>query len=325
MGLRFKQGSLMLLVLLGLICTGSAAMAAGAMIQIPGECRVQAGVIRVGDIAEIRGVSQLVGDMLADIELGRSPRPGEIRSLDRKRIVSRIQSFTHLPEGLEISAPEKVLIQRMGQTVAPSVIREEVDAYVADVLEGGDIELTRFKAGRPRIYPAGELALTVAADRSRLDRKGNLTLILGVTVDGEEVDRIRCRAKVKLFRDVVVTARTIPRGSCLTEADLALDRRNIYSLRGAPVFDTQMVVGKETRQPLQKGKVVELSRLASRPAIEKGAVVTLVARQGNVRIVTSGITREDGYPDQPIRVENLRSGKVVRGLVRQGTTVEVIY
>ena len=76
---------------------------------------------------------------------------------------------------------------------------------------------------------------------------------------------------------------------------------------------------------MAKGDVVDAHRLKALPLIEKGDVITLVAHQGNIRILTSGISMEDGYVDQPIEVENLRSGKLVRGLVRAKNTVEVMY
>jgi flagella basal body P-ring formation protein FlgA len=61
------------------------------------------------------------------------------------------------------------------------------------------------------------------------------------------------------------------------------------------------------------------------PAIEKGAVIKLVAQKNRLSIITLGISKEDGYPGKHVTVQNLTSGKLVRGLVTADGTVEVVF
>ena len=59
--------------------------------------------------------------------------------------------------------------------------------------------------------------------------------------------------------------------------------------------------------------------------VQKGDIVTLVARNENMLIVTSAISKEDGFKNELIKVENLNSGKLVRGIVKEKYKVEVVY
>ncbi|MCP4718399.1 MAG: flagellar basal body P-ring formation protein FlgA, partial [Desulfobacteraceae bacterium] len=91
------------------------------------------------------------------------------------------------------------------------------------------------------------------------------------------------------------------------------------------VRNIQEISGKILKTSIQKDNYIKSSWLEEIPLIQKGDLVTLVARRNNLLIVASGISKEDGYADKLIRVENIGSGKIVRGMVREKTSVEVIY
>jgi flagella basal body P-ring formation protein FlgA len=87
----------------------------------------------------------------------------------------------------------------------------------------------------------------------------------------------------------------------------------------------EQVNGMVITRTIDKGECVTRGEFKQAPAIEKGAVVKLVAQKNRLSIVTLGISKEDGYPGQPVTVQNLTSGKVVRGIVRADGTVEVVF
>jgi flagella basal body P-ring formation protein FlgA len=87
----------------------------------------------------------------------------------------------------------------------------------------------------------------------------------------------------------------------------------------AEVDQMALTANVDTGEHLKKG-VFKIT-----PTVKKGDVIKLVARKKRLSIVTLGICREDGYANQPIMVENMKSGKLVRGLVKKDATVEVVF
>jgi flagella basal body P-ring formation protein FlgA len=65
--------------------------------------------------------------------------------------------------------------------------------------------------------------------------------------------------------------------------------------------------------------------VALHPLIQKGDIVSLIAQNDTLLIVTKGICQEDGFENDVIKVENLNSGKIVRGKIKEKSKVEVIY
>jgi len=65
--------------------------------------------------------------------------------------------------------------------------------------------------------------------------------------------------------------------------------------------------------------------VALHPLIQKGDIVSLFAQNDTLLIVTKGICQEDGFENDVIKVENLNSGKIVKGKIKEKSKVEVIY
>ena len=61
------------------------------------------------------------------------------------------------------------------------------------------------------------------------------------------------------------------------------------------------------------------------PLVRKGDIVSLVAQNESLLIVTKGICTEDGFENDVIKIENLNSGKIIRGKIKEKSKVEVIY
>ena len=75
----------------------------------------------------------------------------------------------------------------------------------------------------------------------------------------------------------------------------------------------------------RQGRVSVSGIISSDPLIREGDFVSLSASGDGLLIVTTGVAREDGFRNDVIRIENLSSGKVVRGKVKEKSLVEVMY
>ncbi len=278
--------------------------------------------IFLGNIALIHA-NPFLKEVLQKIELGKAPRPGQIKHLNKRRLVSLIQSQKGVPKDAMIDVPQNIYVKRASQQIKQQKIREQVNVFLADLFKGKEYELEWMKVRTLGLYPEGELNLSLSS-KSNVNQKGTLSVFMDILIDGNREDSIRVSGKVALYENILCAAENLDRGDAVLEKDVYFVRKKLFGLQGV-VRDIQEIDGKILKTSVQKGNYIKASWLEEIPLIHKGDLVTLVARRNNLLIVTSGISREDGYSDKLIRVENIGSGKIVRGVVREKTTVEVIY
>ncbi|MCP3941186.1 MAG: flagellar basal body P-ring formation protein FlgA [Desulfobacteraceae bacterium] len=279
--------------------------------------------IFLGDICLIHADSFLK-EVLQKIEIGNAPKPGKIKDLRKKRLLSLIQSQQGLPVDALIEIPENIYVKRDSQQVTQEQIRQQVNIFLADFLKDKEYELEWMQIRELDFYPGGELDLSLVS-RSNVDEKGNFSVFMDILIDGNKEDSIRISGKVAIYEEILCVARNLAKGEAVFEKDVYFARKRVANLRGDVVRTIQELNGKVLKTNIQKDHYIKASWLEQIPLIQKGDIVSLVARKNNILIVTSGISKEDGYMNKLIRVENIESGKVVRGVVREKTTVEVIY
>ena len=150
---------------------------------------------------------------------------------------------------------------------------------------------------------------------------GNTTV--GVRCSGNTTWTLYVPVSVSLFGDVVVAARPLTRKTLLTAADLKLVRRDLAQLHNGYFSDIGQVVGKETGRTIGVDTAIS-SLLVKEPlAVRRGQRVSLVAAAGGLEVRMRGEAMSDGAAGERIRVRNLSSKRVVDGIVKSASTVQV--
>lgn len=279
--------------------------------------------IRLGEVARVaaEGFAQ---QMLEEISLGRSPKPGRVKIVSKRQFLLSLRPHQDLVEGMDVEIPDRIYVKRSSQQFAEPDIREYLDDYLGREYKAREVSLERLEIPESGEYPMGQMTMA-AADPPRVNRDGRFSISLEIFVDGHKEGRIRVAGRLAVYDTVVVAARRLSRGLPLSPGDGILVRRNIFSLRGETPGRLEGMADKTLTQDVDKGEAILAEWLKPLPLVRKGDVVTLLAQKDSILIQTSGVSREDGSKNDVIEVENIRSGKVVRGLVRKPATVEVIY
>ncbi|MDD9303621.1 MAG: flagellar basal body P-ring formation protein FlgA [Desulfobacter sp.] len=285
--------------------------------------QVKGDQIFLKDIASIQA-KPYIREVLETVSLGRSPKPGMMKVLTRARVLSHLRGHPALPKDISVACPDKIYVKQRFQVLEKADIRARVDLFLSDYFTDKAYEIKKLRIQKTGIYPAGELTMDYSSERA-VDKNGNLSLSIAVWVDGKEVDSIRIRGKIAVYQKVVCAARHLEKGHPLAQTDVVLVKKDMFSLRGEAVRDVMAMSGQVLKIDVMKHTPIKEDWLVPLPLIRKGEVIVLVARSDHMRIVTSGIAKEDGFKDKMMKVENLGSGKILRGLVREGSTVEVIY
>ncbi len=293
-------------------------------IQVKKNALVHQDVIYLGEIADIRA-GGFLQQALEKIALGRSPRPGDLDQVDRQRIISLIQSQPYLEPGqVTLACPDQVFVKRASQTLDRQRIQQTVDQMLAARFPDRQYIVSGLKIRGLKTYPSGEIQLVPDAG-NLVNRNGRLSLYLDVLINNEKQNRLAVSGTLQVMSPVVCAKKNLRRGEKIARSDVKITPKNLFDLDKDVVARPEEIDGMLLRSDISKGQVVTMRMLEKAPVIRKGDIVSLVAKKGSLVIVTSGISKEDGFLNAAISVENITSGQQVKARVKSRSQVEVIY
>ena len=150
---------------------------------------------------------------------------------------------------------------------------------------------------------------------------GNTTV--GVRCTGSSTWTLYVPVRVSLFGDVVVAARPLTRDRLLTANDLKLARRALAQLHNGYFSTIDQALGKQDGRNIGVDTTLSTSLVKEPLAVRRGQRVNLTALAGGLEVRMTGEAMSDGITGERIKVRNLRSKRVVDGIVKSPTTIQV--
>lgn len=284
---------------------------------------VQSDHIFLGDIADIRAHGFLK-EAIEKIDLGISPKPGKIRFIDKRKILSAVHGRQYLPKDILITCPDRIYVKRLSRETSVQDIREYVENRLSGIFKNKEYQLITFQVKGLEPYPPGNMEF-FSDSEEMVDKNGKLSLFVDIVIDGKKVDRVGVSGLVALYETVLLAKSSLEKGEILSREKVYEEKKNIFEIGDDYIKSFEAIEGKQLVSGIRKGECITAKLTASPPLIQKGDIVSLFARNESLLIVTTGVCREDGYKNDVIKVENLNSGKILRGIVKAKSKVEVIY
>ena len=135
--------------------------------------------------------------------------------------------------------------------------------------------------------------------------------------------RIFMRAQVKLFTSVVVSKHPLNRGQIIQENDIQLTRTELTGRQSAYLSSIDQAVGFEVNRRVKAGDIISVNNLSKPVLIKKGDAVTILAKNEGFQISMKGIASMAGSKGDKIKVKNIKTKKVVQGIIIDAQTVKV--
>lgn len=249
----------------------------------------------------------------SSVALGKSPRPGSERTLNRAWILQRAREV-----GADrlLDAPETVVVARAGRTID----REEVVRAVEEALgRGGRSAVRVTSVGLPGKVPEGDVSLNVLPPEG--DPAAGTTVWVDVVCQGKVAGRAWARVEGSRGGGALALVRSLRRGDVVRPEDVEV--RPDKPVRGQNLTDPAHVVGKRATRNVAAGTALSAGDVEEVPGVEKGQPVQLVARVGGITATTTGRALERARIGEGVRVENLGSGRVLQGILREPGVVEI--
>ncbi|NPU84752.1 MAG: flagellar basal body P-ring formation protein FlgA [Syntrophaceae bacterium] len=135
----------------------------------------------------------------------------------------------------------------------------------------------------------------------------------------------RVSVVIEVQREVLMSARALGRNTQIGTEDIQVMKRWVRRIPTQAVTDAESAVGKMLRVNVAPHTEITRSMLREVPVVRRGAPVRIVYENGPMRIVTLGVSEEDGPDGGMVRVRNTTSRKILHARVIGDSTVQLVF
>lgn len=322
-------------ILLTWVATLAVNAACGAEFQLRQQCQSRAGVVTLGDVADVFGVDPRQTERLAAVELFPAPPAGQQRFARIREIQDAL-----LARGLNLtehrfSGASQVMIGTAAGLNDAEKSTTPVDMKRAIRLVRDAIVRYLQQEGAPRDATELEFPLTEAQARVVIKSNARLTLAGGrapwvgtqrlqvTATSPDAAAQFPLDVRVSTPPQVPVAVKPLPRGALVRPEDVVLTSSIPANEQGDSLRSLEEIVGRETTRAIAEGHPFERNALRSPVMVRRGDVVTVYARSAGIRVRTLARARDEGGVGDLIAVESLQDRKAYFARVSGAHEVEV--
>jgi len=135
--------------------------------------------------------------------------------------------------------------------------------------------------------------------------------------------RIFLTTNIKVYKNIYVAKKQLPKGTVVSKADLMLKKTNITTLHKRYLSDPSGIINQSVKRAIQKGGLFTAHNLTHQLLIKRGDQINIIASNNGFVINMKGIAMASGSEGQRISVKNSRTKRVIQGTVMGKSTVKV--
>jgi flagella basal body P-ring formation protein FlgA len=149
---------------------------------------------------------------------------------------------------------------------------------------------------------------------------GNSTV--GVRCETPEKWSLYVPVQVRVWADVVLSARALSRGQAIAIDDVAMQRLDLTQLQRGVFTDLQQVIGKVTKAAVSGGTPLRADLLRAAAVVIQGQQVRVVFSGQGFHVSSEGRALGNAGVGEPVQVRTA-SGKLLKGIVSGPGVVQV--
>ena len=142
-----------------------------------------------------------------------------------------------------------------------------------------------------------------------------------IFADRQSYAKSQIQGKYFLLSTVWVPVQNIAKGEILSDDKLIAKSIRQSKLKSFAVTEKDNLIGKEARKSLKEGKIINEKDIGLPILIKKDNIVLVVYRTEKMQITTKAIAKQDGAKGDRIELENMKTRKVLTGVVQDKSTV----
>jgi len=146
---------------------------------------------------------------------------------------------------------------------------------------------------------------------------------VGVKCTGSKPWSLYVPVTISVYRNVLVLARQMQKGTVLTASDMKLAKRDLASLSYGYFENIKSGIGMKLKRRAVTGAVLTPAMLKKPQIISRGQKITIMAQSGNMQVRMNGKALASGAIGDRIKVMNMKSRKKLEGIITLTGEVKV--
>ena len=131
------------------------------------------------------------------------------------------------------------------------------------------------------------------------------------------------KLKIMCYKNVLILKRPIFYGETIYPDDLELKKIDVMEILETPA-STRDAYYSKAKRTLKVGDVLTLDSIKRKPDISKGEILIAYAALPGIYVTVMVEALQDGYIGDTIRVKNLTSGKIIKGILLRDKRVKIL-
>ena len=302
-------------VLTSLLLAAHGVAALGATVVLREQSSHRAGMVYLGDIADITADTSAMVDDLKTTALLPAPAPGTHQYLSRTVIRDflsargvDVSQINFRGAELVVLGEAKPLPTGESQSNKSTPTQAELEADLSEAIIQNLIDLTAHEQWRVETRLDAQNYLRVAGLGAYLQVEGGRRPYSGrqyFRVSGRSGrESLRITAQVTKIQEVITPIRNIPKGEFVRAADLKTELVE-GNISGNLATEPGQIIGMQTRRSIPTGKPILVSYLAAPLQVERGEQVQVFARTAGISVRTFAVAKQEGALGDLIQVETL--------------------
>lgn len=304
---------------------GAVSQDADAVLFLRAAVRVQAPVLKLGDIVRIDAPAERVA-ALASLTIGMVPPTGATREIGRDELQRWIDTAPRDLGAVQWRGNVSVRVTRKTEALDGAAVLQAAQAAAREALQARFQAYSVEDAGSPLpdIVAAGPFELRARPLALGDALASRMVVWVELWRDGRFYRAIPVALKVRATARVLRVNAALPVGASISKADVTVEEHDVAALAGAYWPAAEPLSAVRTRQPVAAGAVLLRSQLDALPDIERGDQVALRVRAGTVTIETTAQAMQDGWTDRNVRVLPANATDTIQARVIRAGLVEVL-
>ena len=135
--------------------------------------------------------------------------------------------------------------------------------------------------------------------------------------------RIFLTSHIRVFKQAYVANKALIKGTIVKRNDLVLKKIDITSLHKRFLSNKGQIIDRAVKRTIASGGLFTINNLTNQTLIKRGDKVTILASKNGFEISMDGIAMASGSEGERINVKNIRTKRVIQGIVDNKSIVRV--
>jgi len=135
--------------------------------------------------------------------------------------------------------------------------------------------------------------------------------------------RIFLTSYIRVFKQAYVANKTLIKGAIVKRTDVVLKKIDITSVHKRYLGNKGQIIDRAVKRTITSGSLFTINNLTHQTLIKRGDRVTIQASKNGFEISMDGIALANGSEGQRINVKNIRTKRVIQGIVDNKSIVRV--